>query len=846
MNANNQTERTRGLQQETGTRSIPADAASGGPTGGGFWLAVVTVGIIAAAAHLPSLRNGFTNWDDTPYISNNLQMRNVEGLKRIWLTTESPQYYPLTFTSFWVEYQLWHDRPLGFHAVNVALHAINAMLVLGLLRMLGMSVGAAFAVALLFAISPIQVMSVAWIAQRKNTLSTVFGLLAMMCAARFFQRDRLVWYLATVAMFAAALLAKATWAVLPLIVLATAVWLQRVPLRRVILPIIPLVAMSVLSVVITTAMERQYSDPDDLSLAQRVPIAPGALLWYYGKSLLPIGLAPFYPTWPATTNDWQAWLPILLTLGSAAALFMARRRIPPWVLWGITCFAIFLAPIIGIASFGNIGLTWVSDHYVYYAVVALYASLVAAIGALLPTKSTRVRAITGAALLLPTAGAMAIGTLQYTPVFRDAHAFWQRTIEANPNMDVAYHGRAYAYIATKEYEKAIADLKRAAELNPKRFQTRVDLGWIYNQIGQYDKAIQVLRDVLKDDPKNGKAMVHLAGALLADAQDPSEAEQLYQAALKDDPGYDEAATNLAVMYAQMQRLDDAERVIHDALAVNSTSGMLWRAMGQHYDRVNKLTDAENAFRRAVNLDPSDADARFGLGVARFRQGRYDEAIAQYERAIAISPSTARYWNNLGCAHLDAGRPEKAAEKIRRAVELDPLDAPAWNNLGAALDRLSRREEALAAYEKAVEVAPGYWRAAQRIVAALTGLGRYQDAVQRLNLFISNNPPPDARLGLSLQMALLSAAAPDDTVRRPDFALKLAQAMQQSQPTEAADVLDVLSIAQAANGDFTSATTNARRASDLFDKAGRTTDANAARERTALFEQKKPYQLRPGK
>ncbi|MBL8878075.1 MAG: tetratricopeptide repeat protein [Phycisphaerales bacterium] len=811
-----------------------------------FWIALFAVGAIAAAVHWPSVSNGFTNWDDTPYISNNLHMRSVDGLKRIWLTTESPQYYPLTFTSFWVEYQLWGDEPRGYHVVNVALHALNAMLVVCLLRALGMSVGAAFAVALLFAVSPIQVMSVAWVAQRKNTLSTAFGLLSMLCAARYFQREKIGWYVAAAVMFAAALLSKATWVVLPVVIFSTAVWIQRIPARRTLLPLIPFVAMAALSVVITTAMERQYAERDDLGFAQRLLVAPGALLWYYGKSLLPIDLAPFYPTWPASPRDYEPWVSIGLLAICSVALFVARRRMPPWTLWGIVSFGAFLLPIVGIASFGNIGVTWVSDHYVYYGLVALYAAVVAAGAAVLPGRSPGARALVGAALLIPTAGVMAFQSVQYTPVFKDAHSFWQRTIEKNPQLDLAYKGRAYAHIGAGQFDKAAADLIRTAELNPKRTQARTDLGWVYNQAGRHEDAIRVLRALLKDEPNNGKAMVHLAQALLAEGKDPAEAEQLYQAALRDDPGYDEAAANLALMYAQTRRLGEAETVVRGALEKNPSSGMLWRALGQHCDGQGKTTEAQAAFQKAVEFDPFDADALFGLGVTHFRQRQFDEAVLRYEQAIAVHPRIARYWNNLGCAHLDAGRAEIAAEKLRRAVEIDAFDAPAWNNLGAAYDRLNRRADALAAFEKAVEIDPAYWRAGNRLVATLISLGRYQDAAQRLNQFVTPGTPPDGRRAYSLQMALLAAAAPDDQVRRPDFALRLIEAVQKNSATESAEVLDVLATAQAASGDFERAGANAKRAAELYEAAGRSGEAATIRQRIALFEAHEPYRLSASK
>ena len=195
------------------------------------WIALAGLLLLTFAAYQPALRGGFI-WDDDAYVSENPLLRDLDGLKRIWTTTETPQYYPLVFTTFWVEYQLWGLDPTGYHVVNVLLHVINALLIGLALRMLDLRW--AWWVAFLFVLHPVHVESVAWITERKNVLSALFYLLALIAYLRFDSRRLRRCYWIALLLFACALLSKTAALTLPAAILVIAWWKRGRLLNKVI------------------------------------------------------------------------------------------------------------------------------------------------------------------------------------------------------------------------------------------------------------------------------------------------------------------------------------------------------------------------------------------------------------------------------------------------------------------------------------------------------------------------------------------------------------------------------------------------------------------------------------
>lgn len=282
-----------------------------------FWLAAAIVALVVIG-YIPALRCGFI-WDDDLYVTGNATLRDGAGLNRIWLEVgATPQYYPLVFTTFWLERRVWGIAPASYHLTNVLLHAATAVLLFAALRRL--RVPGAWLAAVLFAIHPVQVESVAWITERKNVLSGLFYLAAFLAYMRFCgveqQSDsgRRPWkfYALSLLFFVAALLSKTVTCTLPAAIVLILWWKQKWFRWRNIWPLIPMALLGFAAGLFTAIMERQHvgaQGPDwDFSLLERALIA-GRAVWFYVLSILaPVNLMFIYPRWQIDAGEWWQYL----------------------------------------------------------------------------------------------------------------------------------------------------------------------------------------------------------------------------------------------------------------------------------------------------------------------------------------------------------------------------------------------------------------------------------------------------------------------------------------------------------------------------------------------------------
>src|SRR5579883_1987526 len=291
-------------------------------------------------AYLPILGNGFV-WDDDLYVTNNPTLTQPGGFARIWLDLRAtPQYYPVTFSFFYFEHALWGFHPTGYHAVNLLLHAANAVLVWWILRRL--DVPGSWLAAALFAVHPVEVESVAWITERKNLLSGFFALAALGAYLPFatFDPDTRPepsrrcpwrWYALSIGLFVLALLSKSVTATLAAVMLLLLWWKRSRLGMRDLLPLLPFFILGATLGLNTARLEAEHvgaRGPDfQLSALERLLVAGRALWFYAGKLVAPVPLSFIYPRWEI--DPWQAsqWLPVLAAVLAVAALFLLRRRL---------------------------------------------------------------------------------------------------------------------------------------------------------------------------------------------------------------------------------------------------------------------------------------------------------------------------------------------------------------------------------------------------------------------------------------------------------------------------------------------------------------------------------------
>jgi tetratricopeptide (TPR) repeat protein len=514
------------------------------------------------AAYLPALEAGFV-WDDNDYVFDNPTLRAPGGLVRIWLDPRaSPQYYPLVFTSFWLEARLWGMSPAGYHFTNVVLHGLSAVLFWQVLTRLG--VPGAWLAAALFALHPVQVESVAWVSERKNILSGLLYWAALLAYLRFAgvpeaRPGRGGWYAAALVLFLGALLSKTVTCTLPA-VLALLLWWQRGRLtRRDLACLAPLfllgagmgLATAFLEIHQVGAAGTEYA----LGRAERLLIAGRAVWFYLGKLALPVNLTFIYSRWQIDPGDPRQWLFPAAAAALAVVLWWARDRLGRGPLVAYLCFVGTLFPALGFFDVYPFRYSFVADHFQYLASAAPLAALAA--GAALAAR----RAPPAAGRLLAGALLLTLGTLTWSRahVYRDSLTLFQDTAARNPGCWMAWNNLGNLSLARKEFRRAEEQYRECVALKPDHYRARRGLAEALVGERRLDEARAQLRlaeQTLRS--QGGVAQEYLdLGGVWEWTGDDAEAERLYRLALEVSPDSPTAHFRLGNVLAKRSRFEEA-------------------------------------------------------------------------------------------------------------------------------------------------------------------------------------------------------------------------------------------------------------------------------------------------
>lgn len=782
-----------------------SDAAGATKRARELWWPAGLIPLLAVVAFWPGLENGYVNWDDNDYIRYNPQVTSPGGLSDIWQSFDSPQYYPLTFTSFWFEYRLWGPFATGYHTTNLILHAINALLVFAVLREMGAGRPLAWLAAALFAVHPIQVASVSWLAQRKNTLSGFFALLTMLWYFRHARAQRPqssggaglparqpisgaglrarqsddarlhpgAWhYAAALLAFAAALLSKTAVVVLPLsLILAERVLLQS-RLRRAVGRAAPMLAMGLVLGILTMFVEQADAPAGDSPL-RRLLVAPAAIAFYAGKLLLPLRLLGLYPHWDVSAAAWQWWLPLIGFIAAAAAMWLLRRRLPAMTLWGLGHFALMLLPASGIVTFGYLEHSPVGDHFVYLACIGFFAAVIAAAAPpfqkLVPAGAAKaVYGAAAAACLVP----LAAKTWFQTQVWRDGLTFWGHTLAHNPTSGLAHNNMGLTLAREGRIAEALEQFRLSLQYKPGFWMARVNMGIALRDLGRIGGSVEALRRMASDAPDSPAAHFNL-GLSLEAAGDLDAAVAEYRRALDLDPRLSEAHRNLGLALVRLGRPGEAIGSLRSAVALDPNDirahGYLGMALGAQGD----LRSALQHFQRALQLDPANSFVLTNLGLVLAHHGQFAEALEALQRAVAADGNDPVAALNLGSLLAQAGRLDEASEHFRRAVALEPDNGEALNNLGALLVQQERFDEAVGPLRDAVRVRPEHGNSHYLLGLALLRSGQVDGAITHLRRALELQPD-DYEAAQRYGEALWRSGRADEAIRAYGRALSLAQ------------------------------------------------------------------------
>jgi tetratricopeptide (TPR) repeat protein len=697
------------------------------------------IAVVVFLVYFPSINGGFV-LDDNHLLTDALFVKATDGPYHFWCTIEPVDYWPMTNTTFWLEWRLWGLHSTGYHVTNLILHIVESWLIWIILRKL--HIPGAFWAAMIFTVHPVNVEATAWIAQRKETMAMLFFLLSILW---YFKASRpgasedtaiarsrgepwervtsssppasspwsLIYWL-SLAAFVLAMLGKGSVAILPVLLLGIVWWLRpmgTVPIfvstkmglapscpytRRDIVRIAPFFLVAAAMVWINVWFQTHGSGEviRRYGFMERLLGAGGAVWFYLYKALFPIDLCFVYPQWKIEAGELLWWVSLAGVLAVTAVLWWYRKTWgrPLLFAWGF--FGVALLPVLGFTDVGFMKFTLVADRYQHIALIGVIALVSAGLGTWQGRARCRPRlaAITVAVIAV---GMLALLTFRQSSLYRDAKTLYPATLLKNPDCWLVRNNLGGALFEEGQVDEAMHQFRESVRLNPDYADAHSNLAVGLLQKGQYKEAIEHCEAALR--LKNNK--------------------------------YPEAHHNLGIALVNVGRLPEAIEHFKNALELTPFYPDAENNLGNALLRTGRLEEAKEHLEKALFLNPGLADAHLNLGVVFQSKGRYPEAIYHYLRALALNPNDFTYRYALGNVLVETRRYEEAIRCYLEVLRLKPNFVEGYFSLALAYANIHQSAQALDAARKALELArsKGQTEPAKKIEDWLKS---YQNAVNR--------------------------------------------------------------------------------------------------------------------
>lgn len=573
------------------------------------WFFCLILAVVTMLAYQHAWQGGLL-WDDEDCIAGP-DLRSLDGLRRIWFQPRATgQYYPLLYTSYWLQQRLWGDSPTGYHLVNLVLHIGCVVLVLKILRSLRIP-GAELAT-IIFALHPVNVETVAWIAERKNTLSGLFGLAATLSYLKFDENRTGRSYALAVGLFLFGLLSKTAIVTLPLAWLVIFWWKRgAISWRRDSVPLVPFFFLSAAAGLMTWWVEygniAYKASILAFSPVDRCLIAGRAFWFQLGKVLWPSNLMFVYPRWEINAGVWWHYLFPLAVLALLGILWSLRRwsRAP---LVGVLVYIFLLLPSLGFLNIYFFLYSFVADHWQYLACLGIITPCASGI-ALLAGKLKRWQGWLEPGTSLLLAGVLFILTWQQSRMYTDIETLYRTTIARNPACWMAYNNLGNILYQANRIPEAMDLFNQALRIKPDA--AHYSLGNALLQTGRTSGAIDEYEEALRINPDYAEAHNNLGSALLQTGRTPEAIEQ-YEQALRINPGFATAHNNLGNALVRTGRAQEAIDHYKQALRISPNSASTHNNLGAALAQLGRISEATEQIRTALRINPNDIDARNNL------------------------------------------------------------------------------------------------------------------------------------------------------------------------------------------------------------------------------------------
>ncbi len=609
----------------------------------------------------------------------------------------------------------------GYHAVNVLLHALAAVLLWRVLQRL--AIPGAWLAALIFAVHPVNVESAAWITERKNTLPLVFYALTLLGYLRFEQTGRRRWYGLALLAFLLALLGKTSVVMLPLVLLGCA-WGQRGRVTRVDLwRSVPFFVLAVGLGLVTVWFQHYRAIGDDVvrtdGWGSRWAIAGWAVWFYLSKALLPIRLCFVYPRWTVDAAAWWPFWPAAALVAGFAVLAAYRRTWGRPFLLGLGYYVLTLLPVLGFVNIYFMRYSLVADHWQYPGLIGVIALVVGWACRWVERREPAVQRVAGggAAVLV---GVLSVLSWRQARLYQTEEALYLDTLAQNPSAWLAHNNLAGVLNRQNRFADSLPYLSEALRLRPDFPEAHNNLGVALEGLSRLDEAVAHLNQALELRPNYLEAHYNLARIMIRLSRF-DDAIRHSRRVLDLSPNYPaslaEAHHRLANALAAGDRIDDALPHYEEAARLDPGNAQTHYDLGSALVVASRLEDAVAHFSAALQFRPDYAEAHNNLGIALARLGRLDEAIGHYREALRLQPDFVLGYKNLGEALALRGQIDEAVNLYRQALQREPKNADTHFRLGLLLEQNGRNEEAWNEYREVLRLQPQHAAARGRLAAA---------------------------------------------------------------------------------------------------------------------------------
>jgi tetratricopeptide (TPR) repeat protein len=731
----------------------------------------------------------FVNFDDPDYITENLYVRDgwsLDGVKWAFTTRLHKHWHPVTWLSHMTDVEVFGVNPRGHHLVSLLIHLLNTLLLFWVLRRMTDKIWQSAFVAALFALHPLHVEPVAWVADRKDLLCALAWILAMWAYVGYAARPAIGRYLIVMVLFVVGLMAKPMMVTLPVVLILLDYWpLSRLKISPVDPPTISPVSGQVsieravvekagffifilISALVTIYAMQGIGGIDiygSWTSGKKVAVSLVSYVVYLHKALWPSGLAVSYPV-VSDVPMWQALGAALLLAAVTAAVVRWGRRCP-YLPVGWFWYLITLLPVIGLVQFGP---SRMADRYTYLPLIGIFIMVAWGVVDLVVRVSSRKKLLV--VMAAGTIAACMIASIAQTAHWKDSYTLFSHSVKVAPQNSWVQHNYGAAAMERGRWDEAMQAFEEVLRLDPRDTAARNQLGILLSKKGRPEEALAVFRKALELDPRDAEIAYNM-GLCLLQLGKKAEAREQFEHSLRISPNNEGGQNMLGVLLTEEQEYEEARSHFREAIRIAPHRPAGEYNMGLSYLQEGNIEAAKTHFSRALEIDPNHSKAHLYLGKLLVREKDLDGALAHFNEVLRLNPEDAEAQHAVGTILYDKGQMETAKRYLTRAVDLNPDNAEAkrllvqidagktagnasaaepgktvvatpddpqgFYQVGMLLLRNGRMEEAREAFENLLRDDPRHTGANYHLGVIAARQGRLDAAVQYFSTALENDP-----------------------------------------------------------------------------------------------------------